>query len=281
MARFDAGLLDLIAAAGPPVTVRQTYYMAVGSGLLPDKSERGYRKVIRHLGTLRESGALPWHYIADNTRWVRRPSMWRDLATALDDWHALYRRDYWHHQPKRLELWVESDSIASFVADIAAEFGVPLYVTKGQASKTYMHGAAEDARALGKPLEILYVGDFDPSGLQIERSVAERYARYADIDLRLQRVAVTAAQIAAGDLIATVAKGSDANYRRFVDHCHAHGVPVAAVETEALPPADLRTMVTDAIAIRLDYDAWSLAEHYERSERAQLADLLDAAGGDV
>ena len=194
------------------------------------------------------------------------------------EWHALYRRDYWEHQPHRVELWVESDSIASFVSKMTYLYGIPMYVCKGQASKTYIREAADDALAAGKDLRILYVGDWDPTGLQIDTSLAERYGRYgAGVKLELQRIAVTPEQIRELSPISTPAKQTDRNFPRFEQRCNDAGVPVAAVETEALPPQFLRDLVDRAIAAQIDEERWELVAEYERQEKAQLSDLLDLA----
>lgn len=272
---LDAALISLVALAGPPVTVRQVFYMAAGRGLVP-KSDQGYRQIIRRIACLRDSSLIDWQDIADNTRWVRRARTYDDLATALDEWQAHYRRDYWAAQPYRVELWVESDSIASFLDDTVEQYGVPMYVCRGQASRTYIRGAANDAQASGKPVRILYVGDFDPSGLAIDRSLIERYAAFSqcDVELELTRVAVTPDQVTDFNLFGNPAKRSDPNFNRFANYCERNDLPPLAYETEALPPQALRSIVEEAIAIQVDLDKWRAVAEYETAERAQLHALL-------
>jgi hypothetical protein len=279
VAALDDALVDLILMAGPPVTVRQTYYMAAGRGLV-SKDQGGYRQVIRRLTALRDRGTVPWEWIADNTRWVRKAATYRDLGDALAEWQAIYRRDYWQAQPKRVEVWVESDSIASFIGDTVDPYGVPLYVCRGQASRTYIRGAVNDAQVEGKPVQIIYVGDFDPSGLAIDRSLVDRYAEFGagEVPLTLTRVAVTPEQIAAYDLFGYPAKRNDPNYRRFLETCAAHDLGPLAYETEALPPQVLRSIVDEAIAQAIDHSAWRAVASYETAERMQLDALINTKG---
>ncbi|MGB8022586.1 MAG: hypothetical protein WCF04_15255 [Candidatus Nanopelagicales bacterium] len=277
VAAFDAAILGLIYAAEPPVTARQTFYMAVGSGLTA-KDDNGYRRIIRRLSAMRESGALPWSWIADNTRWVREATTYGSLWDALAEWQATYRRNYWASQPERLELWVESDSIASFLGRIVDRHGVPLFVCKGQASKSYVHGAAETAERLGKPVHVLYLGDWDPTGVRIDQSVAERYRRYGTAQLDIERIGIVPEQITAMSLLGTPAKRTDPNYRHFEELCRSHGLPVLAVETEAMPPDALRELVDQSIAVRIDQRAWQAVAGYEASEREQLAHFLEDGG---
>ena len=56
---------------GYPMTVRQMFYRMEVKGMVP-KSEAGYRKVQYALLKMRQAGAIPYAWIADNTRWVRK-----------------------------------------------------------------------------------------------------------------------------------------------------------------------------------------------------------------
>lgn len=276
-AALDDELLDLIASAGPPVTVRQVDYLAVGRGLLDSKDDKGYRKIVRRLSAMRENGSCPWEWIADSTRWVRRHRSYGDLSEALDEVQASYRRDYWRDQPVRLELWVESDALASALNRAVSGFGVPMFVCRGQASKAYIYQAAQDAEEIGKPVRVLYLGDFDPTGLQIDRSMQERYRRYGATDLALERIAVTPQQIRDMKLQSTDAKRGDPNYKRFASICEAQDLPVRAWEAEAIDPPVLRQLTADAIAAHIDFDRWESTASYERAERQTLANLLGGA----
>jgi len=55
-----------------PMTVRQVFYQLVKLRLI-EKPEREYNDVVvRLLAQLRLEGDLPWEWIADSTRWMRR-----------------------------------------------------------------------------------------------------------------------------------------------------------------------------------------------------------------
>lgn len=276
-AQLDRVLVELIERAGPPCTARQVYYMAVGAGVM-GKTDNDYRRVLRRLSALRESGELRWDWIADNSRWVRQATAWRSLPDALEDWQHAYRRDHWATQPTRVELWVESDSIASFINADVMRYGLPMFVCRGQASRTYVRAAAEESRRVGKPVSIIYIGDLDPSGLAIHASLAERRNRFADgASLTLKRAAVTAAHVAELNLIGTPAKRTDPNYRGFAAWCETQGMQPMAYETEALPPDRLREIVRAAIVESIDVDAWQTATRWEATERRQLVDLIGGA----
>ena len=69
-ARREA-LLDIIEG-GRPMTVRQVFYQATIRGLV-EKAESGYGKVQTDLTVMRRAGELPYDWLADNTRWQRKP----------------------------------------------------------------------------------------------------------------------------------------------------------------------------------------------------------------
>ena len=272
--QLDQDLRRLIEQAGPPVTARQTYYMAVANGLVA-KTHNGYRQVLRRLSAMREAGTLPWSAIADNTRWVRQVTAYDSPEDALATWQAQYRKDYWATQSTRVELWVESDSIASFLSSLSAEYGLPMYVCRGQASKTFIHGAAQTAEQIGKPISILYVGDLDPTGIAIDASLEQRYNQYGDsIDLTLNRVTVTPEHVDQYGLFGTPIKGSDSNAAKYRQFMAARGLDALAYETEALPPESLRQIVRQAINATIDHEAWYAAKQYEQAEKQLLANLL-------
>lgn len=284
MAAFRGALVEIIEDNGPPLTCRQVHYRAASVGLYA-KEERNYRRTIDALSKMRETGEIPWSWVADNTRWVRQQTTHTDADEFLDEMQSMYRRDLWRTQPYRVEVWVESDSIAGFLGDEVIDLGVPLYVCRGQSSKAYIHGAATDSAALGKPVRVLYVGDFDPTGLRITESVGDRYRRYAPgADLQIRRIAVTAEQIEVYGLLPHATKTTDPNYRWYADRCadlgtphyaDAHGRPVpASFETEAIPPRVLRRIVADEVMDFIDPETWRLQQAVEETEREQLADFI-------
>src|SRR5262245_29982987 len=64
-------LLNIIDS-GKPMTVRQVFYQATVHGLV-EKAESGYAKVQNDLTLMRRVGDLPYDWLADNTRWQRKP----------------------------------------------------------------------------------------------------------------------------------------------------------------------------------------------------------------
>jgi hypothetical protein len=91
-ARREA-LLDIIEA-GRPMTVRQVFYQATVRGLV-EKAESGYVKVQTDLTLMRRAGELPYDWLADNTRWQRKPRTFNGVEEALKATAAFYRKNLW------------------------------------------------------------------------------------------------------------------------------------------------------------------------------------------
>jgi hypothetical protein len=66
-------IFDVLIEANPQ-TVRQVFYALTVRGVIK-KAESEYKQtVIRLLTEMREAGEIPFDWIADNTRWMRKPT---------------------------------------------------------------------------------------------------------------------------------------------------------------------------------------------------------------
>src|SRR5262245_46830549 len=79
-------------AENHPTTMRQLCYLAETRGLVP-KTEQGYNAVGRYLIQMRMDEEVPFDWIADHTRWVRKPESYTSLDEALRATARHYRRD--------------------------------------------------------------------------------------------------------------------------------------------------------------------------------------------
>jgi hypothetical protein len=171
------------------MTVRQVFYQATVRALI-DKTEAGYDKIQRDLVLLRRAG-LPYDWIADNTRWVRKPRTYGSPEEALRAIAAHYRRSLWRDAPVQVQLWIEKDALAGVVYETTELFDVPLLVARGYSSLSFLHSAAEAIRADGRPAFIYQLGDHDPSGVDAARKVNETLREFApEADITFERLAV-------------------------------------------------------------------------------------------
>ena len=75
-----------------PMTVRQVFYRLVGEGLVA-KTETEYGSTVGRLLTeMRLEGAIPFRWIADNSRWMRKPPTYSGLGEVVNLAHRTYRQ---------------------------------------------------------------------------------------------------------------------------------------------------------------------------------------------
>jgi hypothetical protein len=245
-----------------PMTVRQVFYQAVGRNLV-EKTEKACKGTIgRLLGLMREEGQIPFSYIADNTRWMRKPSSHSGLESMLELTAKTYRRATWNDQDCYVEIWCEKDALAGVLYQETSKWDVPLMVVRGFSSKTFLYEAAKAIEEVGKPAHLYYFGDRDPSGVYIDRNIEAKLRQYApEADIHFRRVAVTEDQIETLNLPTRPTKKSDLRCKSFKGD---------SVEVDAIPADVLREMVELVIAQHIDADAWSRSLAVEQAERDTL-----------
>jgi hypothetical protein len=267
-ARRD-GLLEIVAEM-QPMTVRQVFYQATVRGLV-EKSEAGYSKVQTDLVLLRREGVLPYSWLADNTRWQRKPKSFGSIEEALADTARLYRKALWRDADSYVEVWLEKDALAGVVLPITASYDVPLMVARGYASLSFLHSAAEQIAELDRPAYLYHFGDFDPSGVNAGEKIEETLRELApDAEIHFERIAVTSAQIRDWDLPTRPTKASDSRARNF---------GAISVELDAIPPDQLRDLVEAAIVAHLPAEQLQVLRAAEESERNHLLSWTEIMGG--
>ncbi len=210
-----------------PMTVRQVFYRLVSMGAVA-KTEAEYKgTVCRLLAEMRLAGQLPYGWIADSTRWVRKPTTYSSLEQALRRTARDYRRAVWDSLPVQVEVWSEKDALAGVLVEETDKWDVPLYVTRGYPSLTYLYEAADYITSVRKPAYIYYLGDHDPSGLDIARSTERRLKEFApDATIHFERPAVTQEQIVSLQLLTRPTKKTAT---RAVGNCARASIIVALV----------------------------------------------------
>jgi hypothetical protein len=241
-----------------PCSVRQGFYQAEIIEIV-EKTERGYEKVQRAIVWLRERDVIPFDWISDATRWMRKPPSHNSIEDALLETARTYRRAVWRDADVYVEFWIEKDALAGTIYDATAEYDVPLMVARGYSSLTFLHSAAKAIKANGKPTYISHLGDWDPSGQDSARHVEQKLREYAPgIPIHFERLAVTERQIVEWNLPTRPTKASDSRAKRWKGD---------SVELDAIPPNLLRQLVRDAIERHISPARLAVIEAAEASER--------------
>jgi hypothetical protein len=254
-----------VVAEYQPMTVRQVFYQLVTRGVIA-KTEAEYKTTVcRLLVQMRREGQLPFHWIADNTRWQRKPRTYGSLQAMLDNCQATYRRALWDDQDAYVEVWLEKEALAGVLIDVTAKWDVPLMVTRGYPSVSFLHSAGEAIADETREVFVYYFGDRDPSGVDIDRFVERELREYApECDLTFQRVAVLKHQIEQYGLQTRPTKKSDSRSRSFEGE---------SVEVDAIAPDQLRAICERWITRHIDQDQLERTRAVEEAERETLAQI--------
>ena len=97
MAAIRCAIQDVLSEQHP-ATCRGLFYALVSRGVIP-KLESEYKSTVVRLATeMRKAGELPYRWLADNTRWMRKPTTWASSTDALEETARFYRRALWYEQ---------------------------------------------------------------------------------------------------------------------------------------------------------------------------------------
>lgn len=250
----------------PPMTVRQVFYQLVTRNII-EKTEEAYQgTVIRLMTDMRLAGDLPYSWVVDESRRVRITETYDSVADAIEKTATFYRRSALAQSSDYVEVWVEKDALAGVLWDVTSDYDVPLMVSRGMPSLTFLHGSAQEifqAAQQGKQTYIYQFGDHDPSGVlipqTIERRLNEMCERFDCPAPYVERVALTKAQIKRHRLPTRPTKREGNRHaKRFVGD---------SVELDALRPSVLRDMVREVIERHISPVETQVMREAENSER--------------
>jgi hypothetical protein len=242
------------------------FYALTVRGLIA-KTEAEYNQtVVRLLTDMRWAGDIDWDDISDNTRWMRKSHSYRSVADAVVQTARFYRRNLWADNNVYVEIWCEKDALAGVLFEVTDVYDVPLMVTKGFSSCSFLRHAAATIAQQRKPTFIYHFGDHDPSGIHIKKQVERDLQRHlkdlGDFDLdefEFERVAVTPEQITAWNLPTRPTKKAG--------NTHARNFVGDSVELDAIPIDRLHELVRRVILQHIDLEKLKILRTAEESER--------------
>jgi hypothetical protein len=266
-----------------PASIRAVAYQLFICHLLDSMEKSNTNKVSKQLVYAREHGWVPWEWIVDEARAEERTLVWDDVDECVEYTQATYRRDYWLHQPIRIGVWSEKGTVRGTLALVLDTYQVPFLVTHGHNSGTLTHSTAMREQADHRRWTVLYVGDWDPSGMDMsERDLPNRLARYGS-DVEIIRLAIAEDDLETLPTFDSRDKEADAERkygpgtkkgkdtrRPWFEQNYGR----TCCELDALNPNELRARVERAILERIDRPAWNHMQQIEAVECNSLRDIL-------
>jgi hypothetical protein len=191
-------------------------------------------------------------WIVDDSRDLEGDGGFKDLEQYGRAIEKSYRRDFWAHQKDRVIVISEKSTVAGILRPVLEEYGVPFFAAHGFNSATKVHDLAEEMRSDPRTYVLIYVGDYDPSGMYMsEVDFPMRLGRYgADVE-RFNLVRVALRREDTPTLPSFPAKKDDPRYGWYVSH---YGVD--AWELDAMNPNELRDRVRESIEQCMNRDDW-------------------------
>ena len=236
-------IIEEYADQGYTLTLRQLYYQLVSRDLIPN-AQKEYAKLSGLLVKGRMAGVVDWSAIEDRTRTPFVPYWVHDVEDAINDTVSQFRFDRQRNQDVYIELWVEKDALSGVLKEITAKYHINLMVNKGYSSCSAMHDAFERFKKQeekGKETHILYLGDHDPSGLDMIRDVRERLEEFGVYPL-VQQIGLTMDQIKEFNPPSNPAKITDPRAKWYLEK---YGN--VSWEVDALNPKTLHQLVKDNV----------------------------------
>jgi hypothetical protein len=271
--------LDLIEAmyakaeAAQPITGRGIGYKLFAAGLIASMATNEMARVYRLLKQAREQGDIPWEWIVDETRSLERTPSWDDPADFACTVAQSYRRDFWNQQPVRCEVWSEKGTVRGVLQPVLDEYAVGFRVLHGFSGATTVYDVAQSDD--DRKLIVLYVGDFDPSGMFMsEMDLPKRLSEYGGDHITLKRIALTRKHVRGLPSFPASDKRKDPRYRWFVGN---YGTSCS--ELDAMDPNDLRRCVEREIKKLIEPVAWKRCETINGAEQESLRHVLDCWKG--
>lgn len=272
-------ILATYARQGYDLSLRQLYYQCVSRNLIRNKQTE-YKRLGNLITDARMAGLVDWDMIADRGRPTMKVKQWSTAGRAVESLAEGFRFDRWKRQPCYVEVMVEKQALEGVLIPACNVYGVGFTANKGYSSSTALYEASKRilrAQKRGKSPVVLYLGDHDPSGIDMTRDLRDRLRVFCGREVDVKRLALNRSQVDENELPPNPAKLTDSRSGAYVAK---HGN--FSWELDALQPRVLAGLVTAAIKRRLDQKLWDEDTEREKELRTAImvaAKTLDGSNG--
>lgn len=269
-------ILDDYYRAGYDLSLRQLYYQLVARNIVPN-TEKSYKNIGKLVSDARLAGLVDWSMIRDRGRVTVHNSHWETPADIISACANQFAVDFWEDQPNYVEVMVEKQALEGVLIPVCKELDVPFSANKGYTSSSAIREASKRylvQHQAGKNLHVIYLGDHDPSGIDMSRDIDDRFELFTrGAGVTVHRVALNMDQIKTFNPPPNPAKMTDS---RAGDYVQRFGRK--SWELDAIEPRKLGKLVKDAILDLIDQDVWDatqLKQDQGRKELSMIADNYD------
>jgi hypothetical protein len=254
---------SIISRYNDKMTLRQIYYQLVSHYSL-ENTKSNYKQLSAALVAARNEGSIEYEDIEDKTRNISNLYYPEDSREVPKEIHSIINYVFnctislpeQTYQPVLNVFAVEKAALQSlFERNLQTNRNNIILINRGYNSLTQIYELAEYARSIkAQKICVLYFGDFDPSGFDIERSLIERLKKLIDVEVTNERVALTDEQIKKYNLPTAIPKTTDT---RTKDYQYK-----VSVELDALDINVLKQLIIDHQDDNLDQDILTQVQEY-------------------
>lgn len=269
------GILNEYRNMGYRLSLRQLYYQLVARDYI-ENSVKSYKRIGNLISDARLAGLLDWGMIEDRGRETVIPMAWNSPAEIVRAAAQQFRVDRWEGQPCYVEVMVEKDALSGILEPVCRDLHIRFTANKGYSSSSAMYEAGKRihrAKRLVDEVHIFYLGDHDPSGIDMTRDITERLGlfTYAFIEPdKVHRLALNWDQVEQWQPPENPAKETDSRYEMYV-----HEFGESSWELDAVEPRTLADLVRDAVMELIDEDQWNDVLQREQNMREELEKFAD------
>jgi hypothetical protein len=260
-------------AQGYDLSLRQVYYQLVTKNLIPN-TPKSYKRLGSIVSGGRLAGLIDWEMIVDRGRPVIFPSHWDSPADIVRAAADSFRIDKWEEQLSHVEVMIEKQALEGILIPVCDELDIRFTANKGYSSQSAMYRAGKrmgKAVMNGKDVYVLYLGDHDPSGLDMDRDILDRLSLFSsEVIYSVKRLALTWGQIEEYQPPENPAKMKDTRAKAYVMEFGD-----SSWELDAMEPALLASLVRDTVYEIRDEELWDEAVEREEEMKAELQEFAD------
>ena len=253
------------------LTIRGLHYQLVSLGMI--NTQRHYKRVVGAMIKARREGLIGYHYFSDHDRETLGETSYEE--TSIEDavemgksriklWMEYYRKNRWENQNYYPEVFIEKKALQGVFEPVCNQWDLALNPCKGYPSLTFLKDAAdrfEEAIDEGKEPIILYFGDYDPSGEDIPRSIADNLYKDFGVQVEMRRVLLMKDQVIKMGLPPAPSKTTDSRNNNWDG--------LGQVELDAVRPEVITEILRDAIEEIFDRDLHDELKQTEAEETVE------------
>ena len=253
---------EWVSAQEYPVSLRQSFYRLVSTGLIPNTTN-AYQRLSELTATARRGGEFPDY--SDSTRAIRRQRSWAGVAEFAVDVPGWFGLDRTEGQPDQVIVGVEKRGMEAAALRLFSARGWRVIALGGFASTTITQQIGRLIEEDGRPSALIYAGDFDASGEDILRDFTTK----VPFD-QVVKAALTLDQVREFGLPENPGKATDSRSVAFAEKWAVD----MQVEVDALDPAELDRLLTDAAAPFWDMSRFREVVARESAMRTRIRSAL-------